>query len=196
MNIDKFYDDTLAFFKEELDKLDYDKAMLMGYLCSTRMVPSYVLLCEREKFGNPSLAKSILLFIFNLIDNNEIIDDRIRDKVNEFNKFHIPDTEDFGSILGTCALEGANSLIYLYYFHVSKEDQDFMFQIYDNAFECIYMAYSDSDEDCLKRLEYEKDLFTKQIQLLYSIEKIDKNVVDQCINLQNNNIVEKQVLLK
>lgn len=188
-----YYDLALEEYKSKIVQFKFMQNMLLGYLCSKRMLPNYYTLCEQENWGNPSLAKDISSYWSTFIINNyQDVNKNVVKKITHFDNEHIPHMDDFGSVLGTCALEGSLSLLYLYKYYSDKEVQHIL-QIFKGGLECVIMYSLENKFNHSRILDDELEIFKKQCSIISSTPIITTEIVQKCIKLQKKNILDLQI---
>lgn len=165
-------EDHINSLMEKIGPLSIFKKAVFGYLCVKRLAPNYHIFCEKENWGDNTFFIETLRDIEqNILESSDIITIKDIDKKLKYMDSITPDTEDFGEIYASHALDACISLILLLKFLKERNDK-LLIQISEYCIETIYMHIADqkagsSDKEIFSNLLMIKELAIQEFQLYY-----------------------------
>lgn len=153
-----------------------------GFLCNMRMAPNYYFFCRNENWGDIEFFSNLLYKLRKNIESLNILDSSSIINNLEYLDSITPDTEDFGEIYASHALDSCISLSLLLRY-LKEKDEKLILQISDYSIETIYMHLKDSkptisDSKIFSNILMVKEMTIQECQLNYLENKEDYEIKD------------------
>lgn len=179
----------------QLQKLDFTKQLTFAYLTCERLYPNYVYFSENFHFGDSSVIRKAIDFLYNSIfeyhfnkKNIEVLIKRIDDVT--------PDTEDFSTIYVSSALDACTSVRDSLDFLIDKDFSRITY-ISSYAYDTVDMYVREIEninlsENFEQRVAMhplmKKEILTQQgiVTFLTQSGNIDAGDIDTLLHLQKN----------
>jgi uncharacterized protein YjaG (DUF416 family) len=181
----------------ELKGLDIIKQAAFAYLTCERLYPNYVYFSDNYNFGNPSVLREAIDFIYRNLFEGNVNKNKVYSLVKEVGK-NTPDTEDFSVIFVSSALDACTCILDSLDFLLTKDFAKITYistygvdtaDMYIREIENIEL----SDKNFRQRVN-EHPLMQKEVAIqrgiitfLLNRKSIDYNDIQTLLLLQENN---------
>jgi len=122
---------------EEIESFSHKQLLALALACCERMYPNYVCFSFNCKWGDVESLRSSLDTVWRYLMGDDVISDCIED-LSEQCKKAIPDTEEYGSVLGSLALDASTS-VYLLLQLVKARRMETVLEILGLSLDSIYL---------------------------------------------------------
>lgn len=163
------YKEYIDWLEEKLIILSTSKKILFGLLCAKRLYPNYEFFKRKVNFGNEFFIKNTLEEIKNYLVNPkcQTLDlDKLLIDIDEI----IPDTDDYGEIYASHALDASGSVEDLLKF-ISSKDSKYIIRISKACIDTIFMHIQDkfSPNQTIIHPLYVKELQVQKKHISYLV---------------------------
>ena len=192
----KYFDMAIEELKK-LEALDFTKQLTFAYLTCERLFPNYVYFAENFDFGEPTILREAIDFLYLNIFEKNIDKNKIDFFVKKVEK-NTPDTEDFSTIFVSSALDVCTCILDSLDFLADKQ-LSHLKSILSYATDSVDMYVREienieaSDKDFMKKVN-EHPLMKKEISVQQGIIAFlcntispDYGDIQTLLHLQDNN---------
>jgi len=140
------------FVETNVAGLTHQERVALCLICCTRLAPLYLRFSQTENWGNTSLLTLSRELAVNWIYNININPTPLLSKVNTI----IPESEEFGSVLGSYAFNASASHAYLLELVLCNKP-DYLLYVLQNCYDTIDLYVQELlDPDCIGDLSEDK----------------------------------------
>lgn len=183
---------------KNLKKLDRNTQILFANLVSEFQFPFYVKFEEKYQYGSSEKLRSVIDEIYVVVNTyNLIADQDIEDLENVVDSIS-PDTNDFGGLLGSLALNAASSVTETLRMLREEETDQLrnIISLYFDSFDFYYSGLNVDDEERKRSINNASDALNELIEmLLKNKEYTIKELIDCfCSNQLDLAILDEEIL--
>jgi uncharacterized protein YjaG (DUF416 family) len=91
-------------FEQAVEQLSFRKQLVFAYHLAKRLLPNYEVFAKEEEWGDKKILENALFFIKETIIKEKIYQEKLQEVIDSLLRV-TPDTDDFGSVQSSLALD-------------------------------------------------------------------------------------------